>query len=85
MTQSHANYTGNAGKQRDAQAGVNRFTKTMNRHETQTAEASQTSQTFPLTNTNRGLFFPLFTFFFLHPVRYPLSGHTAAATADALT
>lgn len=36
ITQSHANCTGNTGKQHDAEAGVNRFTKTMKQLKRQT-------------------------------------------------
>lgn len=58
MTQSHANCTGNTGKQRGAEAGVNRFTKTMNGCKTQAAKESQTSQTFPLTKTAAAFILP---------------------------
>lgn len=107
MIQSHANCTGNTGKQHDAEAGVNRFTKTMNRRKSQTTKDSQTTQTFPLTQTETAAafisprspvvtparrqqhtvlsVFPAFYIFSLHPVHYPGTGHTAAATAASLT
>lgn len=96
MTQSHANCTGNTGKQRGAEAGVNRFTKTMNGCKTQAAKESQTSQTFPLTKTAAAFILPrlpvvtrvhkqwiVFFFCFLHFFLHPVCYLLAGHTAAA--
>lgn len=46
---SHANCTGNIGKQHDAESGANQFTKAMNRRKPQTTKDSQNQEKLPVT------------------------------------